>query len=94
MKCPICGGKMKKASIPNPFGLARTDMYACPDCKVFGSKDFIEKFDMIAHGLYVVIRSLMTLRDMGISDVVSRALKDVKKILLPNQRKKRAKKSN
>lgn len=97
MKCPICGETMKKVSVPNPFGLARIDLFVCKHCKdgmYCGSRDLLDKFDMTAHALFVALQTLMSLREMEVSATVRDSLKEIKKIMLPGKEKKHAKKSN
>jgi len=101
MNCNVCGKKMKRTSIPNPLGLARTDLYVCTACKdelYFGSKALWEKFGITTTALSSAIDTLKTIRNVvraaGIEEIAVDGLKDIKKVVLPKKGKKRAKKSN
>lgn len=99
MNCPICGKKMKCTQIPNPFGVARTDLYVCTKCEsgmYFGSQDLLNKFKTINTALSVAISSLKSIQQtVGVLGFMADdTLKELKQIVIPEKGKKHAKKSN
>lgn len=99
MNCPICGKKMKRIQIPNPFGVARTDLYVCTKCEngmYFGSQDLLDKFKTVNTALSVAISSLKSIQqtEAVLGFMTDDALKELKQIVVPEKGKKHAKKSN